>query len=329
MVKYEDKELNSTCYCNKRLYSDKNLSIIYPCEHLIHSQCNINLQICPICNQKVNKIYHESDIILMVNENKVTSSDILYQQYVDLYSIKEMHILGDYSYLNFISRIDTGFDLCSNLPLAKNEEDTINIIKRFLKNIDLKNKINGKDKLYKGSKIFIGNHSSYLDGIIGYIVSEYNCKFIASSSVKKMMFGNIIEKNMPVIFVDRGKGTNTTQIMKDYITKKDGNCIFLFPEGMITHPKTITRFRTGAFAVGCVIQPIVIRFDPFVFTTSAPEFLFYIMSQKEINVTVDILDPVYPPFSKVDIEKIRYDMAKVGHMNLSRVSSKDVRDPET
>ena len=329
MVKYEEKELNSTCYCDQRLYFGEDLSIIYPCEHLIHSQCDINLQMCPLCNTKINKVYNESDIITIINESKVKHNDILYQQYVDIYSIKNIHSLGNYSYINFMARMDTVINIFPNLMLSKNEQDVTNLIKKFFKDINLKIQINGKSKLYNGSKIFIGNHSSYLDGCIGYVVSDYNCKFIASSSVKKMMFGNVIEKSMPVIFVDRGKGMNTVQAMKDYILEKDGNNMFLFPEGMITHPKTIARFRTGAFAVGSVIQPIVIRFDPYVFTNSVPEFMFYIMSQKNIHVTVDILDPVFPPFSKADIEKIRYDMATVGNMNLSRVTSKDVKDPET
>ena len=282
-----------------------------------------------MCKKNIKKIYHESDILSHVENNDVKSTDRIYQQYVDLYSIKKIHSFGNYSHMNFLSRINTTIKMFSNLALSSNEEDVTNVIKVFFRDINLKLQINGKSKLYDGSKIFIANHSSYLDGCIGYIVSDYKCKFIASSSVKKMMFGDIIDKNFPVIFVDRGKKTNTVQLMKNYISKKNGNNIFLFPEGMITHPKTITRFRTGAFAVGCVVQPIVIRFDPYIFTESVPEFLYYIISQKEINVTVDILDPVYPPFNEINIEKIRYDMAQIGNMNLSRATSKDVKDPET
>ena len=55
MINYEQKEINSTCYCDKRLYSNESLSIIYPCEHIIHSKCNTEIKICPLCKKKYKK----------------------------------------------------------------------------------------------------------------------------------------------------------------------------------------------------------------------------------------------------------------------------------
>jgi 1-acyl-sn-glycerol-3-phosphate acyltransferase len=112
--------------------------------------------------------------------------------------------------------------------------------------------------------------------------------------------------------------------MKKFI--KSHGSICLFPEGAMTHPETIIKFRTGAFHLGYPIYPIVIRYESPMTDFDITNHALKLISQKKTVIYMDILGPYYPPFSKDDIENIRKDMAKVGNMLLSRVSSKDVSE---
>ncbi len=125
--------------------------------------------------------------------------------------------------------------------------------------------------------------------------------------------------------VNRGKSKNTVgKITKFMDENKKSVC--LFPEGFLTHPKTIGRFRTGAFNTGYPVQPLIIRYNP-VLNDDNPVFLFAkIFSQKKIEVNVQVLDLEYPPFDKEKIENIRHKMGRAGNMALSRVSNRDIID---
>ena len=60
-----DKIINSVCICTKRLTDDKEIVVILPCQHLIHSICckyiNNNLK-CPYCNKNIKNIRTYSEI---------------------------------------------------------------------------------------------------------------------------------------------------------------------------------------------------------------------------------------------------------------------------
>ena len=47
------------------------------------------------------------------------------------------------------------------------------------------------------------------------------------------------------------------------------------------------------------------------------------LSQDEVNVTIEYLEPEYPPFNKYKIESIRKKMARRGGLFLSTVSNRD------
>ena len=150
-----------------------------------------------------------------------------------------------------------------------------------------------------------------------------NTGFLSSS----VIYDNIISKQLvdvvPLLIIDRGAGkSNTVEKMKKYVEKTGSIC--LFPEGMITHPDTIIKFRTGAFNVGYPVYPIVLKYKNVVADMFADSFIMKIISNQKETIEMHILDPFYPPFDENKIELVRCAMAERGKMVLSRVSNRDI-----
>ncbi len=124
--------------------------------------------------------------------------------------------------------------------------------------------------------------------------------------------------------IKRGDTKKTVPKIKKFVDKYGSIC--LFPEGMITHPATLGRFRTGAFNTNYPVIPITINYSKDITDTSILSFIFKLASKSKIDITVNIMDPIYPPFDMKKIENIRTSMAFKGNFLLSRVSNRDITD---
>ena len=195
--------------------------------------------------------------------------------------------------------------------------------KNILTTCNIKIKIKNYHKLYnKTSKIYISNHTNYLDPLIIYHC--FNPGFLASSIIDKMNFVSNISKHVPLLVIDRGKNNNTVDKIKQYLDENGDLC--LFPEGILTYHKILAQFRTGAFNANHPIQPLVIRYKPTIYAISYKEFVLKMLSQPKIQVEITLLDIEFPPFTKKKINNIRKKMAKEGNFAISRVSNKDIKD---
>ncbi len=196
------------------------------------------------------------------------------------------------------------------------------VVLNLLNNCNINVIIRNKHKIMQNNKIIIANHCNNIDSMIIYHI--FHCGFLSSTAMKETWIGKKIFNIFPIVEIKRNSSTDTTKKIKDFIKHKGDICIF--PEGLITHPKTLIRFRTGAFHLGYPVQPVIISFDPYVHDDNTTKFIMKLYSLDKITVTVTILDPVYPPFTNYDIEKIRNDMARTNDMALSRISNRDIVD---
>ena len=112
--------------------------------------------------------------------------------------------------------------------------------------------------------------------------------------------------------------------MRKFVDEKGSIC--LFPEGLISHPDSLVRFRSGAFHVNRPVYAIVIRYPEIIADGYVNKILYKLGAKKDMTIEVHILGPYYPPFTPEDIEKIRADMAYHGKMVMSRVSNRDIKD---
>jgi len=213
-------------------------------------------------------------------------------------------------------------DILKELAFSNSKNDILNVADKFMRMCNFKINIVGKQNIFKGNKVIISNHCNYIDVLILYII--FGCPFLASSMIKSEWFGRKVKDLIPLLTVKRGKNKNTVKKMRKII--KELGSIGIFPEGMITNNKTLIKFRSGAFNIGYPIQPVIIKYSPYIYDGDIKKALLKILSQDEIIVTVKILPKQEPPFEKHNIRDIRYLMAYHGNFALSRVTNKDIVD---
>jgi 1-acyl-sn-glycerol-3-phosphate acyltransferase len=318
-----DKIINATCACGDYVSSIKRDSILLePCEHILHFKCSMRIKNsrCPLCSQKVNKIFTYKEIQSIWRKTK---NNKFYQRYVDMVSIKYMWDTGSVDPFRALMNLPLLSMYSGRLFFCKNFNDIHLLIKDIIELANIKIKIKGTHNLSKHTKVLIVNHTMELDAlIIGYV---FKCGFLASSQITKTWYGKKLSKTTPIILIDRGKSKNTVGKIKEFMTNKKKD-VCIFPEGFLTHHNTIATFRSGAFNTDFPIQPIVIKYDPPINDDNPVCLITKIFSQKEITVTIKILPLELPPFSKEKVEIIRNKMGKAGNMALSRVSNRDIKD---
>ncbi len=313
-----NKIINSKCVCNIGLqWKQDEIIVIIPCEHLFHKNC-IYLFIkhykakCPYCDHIIKDILTIKDF----------GSKMTHQQYIDILSVSNYSQDSRYFISTFFDNIFRFVSMVGSVPFLEGVSDGEHLTERIFSLCNAEIKVIGLDKIIHDKKVFIANHTSYLDlGVIFYILKT---GFLASSFTTESQLGRKFSTIMPTLIIKRGKSENTVNKIKDYVDKNGSICIF--PEGMLTHPRTITRFRTGAFMTGFPVYGLTLLFDPLIADGNIPKFMIKLASQVKTKITLHITGPYMPPFSEVEIENVRQNMAKPYGLFLSRVSNKDISD---
>lgn len=321
MINENNYIINSKCICNKGLGWSKKIQIILePCNHIFHNKC-FSKQVtnsCPICGIMIEGINTKDGLI---NELTKKHKKKTYQKYVDMVSVSNFDDMGDEkrNLLNMIELIC----IIGKVPFASGFNDGHKVCVDLLSLLGTKLLVSGMENIpKKGGRIYIANHTSYLDMAILFYL--FKSSFLASSVIKDTWIGNQLKKIVPLLIIERGKNINTVEKIKNHVQKYGSIC--LFPEGMITHPDTIIRFRTGAFNTGYPVCPVVIKYGKILYDTNITNFIKKLTTEPNIKINVYILPQVFPPFSDEKIEQVRNDMAKIGNMALSRVSNRDLKD---
>ena len=309
-----EKNINSLCHCKSSLLFSKKTNVIMmdPCEHLIHTICfkNLNSKYCPYCNTKIESI---------IKLNDYKKDPKLYQKCVDILTVTNTNNMLKISYKNFIFNLHKLLTSGVECSLYKGYKKGHKIASDFLKNANIKIKVSGLAKIQDGCKVFISNHTSYLDFLIIFYVLKTG--FAAGSFIKHNILTKKLIDIVPTFIIDKSKSTNAVKGMKTYVEKHKSICIF--PEGTITHGATIAKFRTGAFHIGYPIYAIILKYKNYMVDTSMLNFILKTHSENIEYVDFTIIGPFYPPFTDQKIELIRLKMADVGNLLVSRVSNRD------
>jgi 1-acyl-sn-glycerol-3-phosphate acyltransferase len=320
-MKQQQIDVNCKCPCGSYLCMvNDELVGLNPCQHLLHTMCvnKIKNQNCPICGQHINYIATFDDVRAQINANNLTH----YQQYIDMLCVRNTSDFLGTSYTRLLTRTPFLTECIARLSFASNLKDIENILNFFIDTCKIRIKVIGKEKILNDKKVIIANHNGYMDPLIIYKV--FNCGFLSSEIVNDFWYIQRAISILPILIVKRGTDKNTVKKMHDYI--RDNKDLCIFPEGLITHPNILCRFRTGSFHTGFPVQPIIVKYNPHVYDNSATKFLLKAMSQEGITATEQILDPVYPPFTQEKIEIVRHMMAEAGNFAISRVSNRSVKD---
>lgn len=312
----KNKIINSVCHCKTSLQWKKlEVIMLDPCEHLIHKKCfeSLNTDSCPFCKTKVS---------LIVRLRDYKKNPNLFQKCVDILSQTNTDELMKISYDDAILNIPEIILTTVRSAISKGTDEGHKLIKDLLKTANVKIKVSGLEKIKKGPKVFIANHTCYLDFMAIFYVLKTG--FASSSTIKNNPLTEKISKIVPTYFIEIGKSSNAVKGMKKYI--EDNGSICLFPEGMFSHNITLTRFRTGAFYIGYPVYPIVLKYKNYMSDTSLFDFVLKTHSEKSECIEFTVLDPFYPPFDEKKIELVRFAMAEAGKLLIARTSNRDVNN---
>lgn len=111
--------------------------------------------------------------------------------------------------------------------------------------------VSGVNKIAFGEpRIYIANHSSYLDIPCLFVALPINLYFIAKAEVKKIPFVGFFMKATKMIFLDRSGGKTAIESMnKSADLIKAGKSVLVFPEGTRSLDGEIKSFKKGAFVL--------------------------------------------------------------------------------
>ena len=313
-----NKSLNSICICKTGLpWKKDNVVMLYPCEHILHETCykTLHNNICSICNTPIKQIF------------RITDKDIHHQRFADLLSVSYYSDMCTNKPDKFIDSIFDTATVLARLPFTKGRQSGKDLCEQILSLNNTTIKVYGMNKLkLEKRKVFICNHVSLLDPCLIYYL--FGTGFLSSAKPDEgYNFISQIKNFVPLLLISRGDKTrkvNCVDEMKRYVDQNGSICVF--PEGMLKHPDAIIRFRTGAFNTGHPLYPIVIRYNDVLGDGYIDQLIYKMGGKKDILIEVHVLGPYYPPFNENHIEQIRSDMARVGKMILSRVTSRDIKD---
>lgn len=149
--------------------------------------------------------------------------------------------------------------------------------------------------------LYIGNHRSYFDIVIGYRLIKGECGFIAKKEMEKIPFLRRWMKNIHCLFLDRKNIKEGLKTILAGIDKvKHGISIWIFPEGTRNRDAGMMEFKEGSMKIaektGCPIIPVAM-------TGTAEIFEKHIPWIKKSHVTVTFGKPI-------DIKTLEKDQKK-------------------
>ncbi len=124
--------------------------------------------------------------------------------------------------------------------------------------------VNGLENIPEDTAcLFVGNHASYFDIIIGYTLLKRPTGYIAKKEFEKYPSLNYWMYLMRCLFIDRKdikQGMKTILKAVEYL--KSGVSIFVFPEGTRSKDGRLLPFKEGSMKMaeksGCPIVPVAI-----------------------------------------------------------------------
>lgn len=125
--------------------------------------------------------------------------------------------------------------------------------------------VEGRDNIPDDQAVlYVGNHRSYLDILIGYILVKGECGFVSKKEMDKFPVVNFWMRNLHCLFLDREnmrEGLKT--ILKGIEQVKEGISVWIYPEGTRNKGEegSLLTFKEGSLKIaeksGCPVIPVV------------------------------------------------------------------------
>lgn len=139
--------------------------------------------------------------------------------------------------------------------------------------------------------LYVGNHSSYMDILLGYRYVPGLTGFIAKKEIKKVPGLNWWMYLMNCLFLDREDPRAGLQTILEACEKiGNGISIFVFPEGTRSKTGELGDFKEGTFKIAsktkCPIVPVALTNTVSVFEKQFPKI-------RPAKVTINFGEPIF------------------------------------
>ncbi len=317
-------QTSSKCQICKERFStsDKPVGIYTDCNHLNHITKKCYTTYCFQCEQSRGLLQHPKNFPTYSQKNinymSVIRKPICFT-WTDRFRgllrlIKSLPVIVQLYWKLLVGTIDINYLFFLNNYLVNLFDIRISC--------DDKSRAKLLDSTYK--RVVICNHTNYHDLLVmGSLLNPKNVfGFVTSDIINKISFGRAVVKVLPNIIIREDGKTNGESnyqtVGKYFKSYPEESKLMICPEGMLTHHKTIGRFRSTAFKLGYPVQPVVLKYRQNVFDL----LNFDMWCFRKINVEVTVLDPIETNGTEESIESIRQTMANVGEFYLSDVINK-------
>ncbi|CAI5941738.1 unnamed protein product [Closterium sp. NIES-65] len=183
--------------------------------------------------------------------------------------------------------------------------------------------VKGKVASRAEAPILVCNHVTFVDPV--FLFMAHLPMIITAKENMNIFIAGTIMKALQAIAVDRASPTSRKDA--SYEIKKRAMCndwarVLLFPEATTTNGRSLVSFKTGAFAPGLPVQPVMVTypytsFDPSWVAEGLPDMtlLWRIMSQPHNRMRVEYLPVIVPTEeekrdAKKFAERVRLAMAR-------------------
>lgn len=125
--------------------------------------------------------------------------------------------------------------------------------------------VKGRENIPKDTPVlYVGNHRSYFDIVIGYTLAKNNTGFIAKKEMLKIPFISTWMRYLNCQFLDRDDiKEGLKMVLRCIDLVKHGSSIWVFPEGTRTSGDEMLTFKDGSLKIaektGCPIIPVSIN----------------------------------------------------------------------
>lgn len=181
----------------------------------------------------------------------------------------------------------------------KMEEESLRIVRKMfvkiLKMAGVEVTVKGYEKIPKDRPVlYVGNHRSYFDILVGYTTVPGRVGFIAKKEMEKIPLLSGWMINVNCLFLDRKNIKEGLKTILAGVEKiKRGVSVWIFPEGTRNRnsdPKELLPFKEGSLKIaeksGCPVVPVAITGTADIFEKHIP----YIIPGK---VTIEFGDPIF------------------------------------
>lgn len=154
--------------------------------------------------------------------------------------------------------------------------------------------VKGRDRIPEGAVLYVGNHRSYFDILVGYTSVPGLTGFVAKKEMLRYPILSNWMRNVNCLFLDRTDLKAGLKMILEGIGKvKDGVSIWIFPEGTRSRGKDILEmlpFKEGSLKIaeksGCPVVPVAI-------TGTGEIFEQHIPFMRPSHVTIEFGEPFY------------------------------------